>query len=214
MGYAPTPMYVTTDAVAFRCTPGSQLEVLLIERGNEPYKGFWALPGGFVEPDEDLPDACARELEEETGVRPVAMAQVGAWGTPGRDPRGRNVCVAYLAVVPPERDGARGADDAARADWFAVDELPQLGFDHRDIIDAARDRLRSLTRSTQLLFAFLPDRFGVNDVQHVRERVHGGQRAGGSAQGLIARAPDVGEDADGALSFSGQDYLRPLAGIA
>jgi len=163
---APPKMYVTTDAVALAFTPGQGLRILLIRRANEPYRGRWCLPGGFVDPDEDLPDACARELEEETALRPAELSQIGAFGTPGRDPRGRNVTVAYLALVAPDADHARAGDDAANAEWHPLDALPDLGFDHADIIAAGIERLRLLSEHTRLPLALLPEPF---DIAHVQE---------------------------------------------
>jgi 8-oxo-dGTP diphosphatase len=111
--------------------------VLLIERGWDPHKGAWALPGGHVDVGETSRTAAARELWEETGVRVPAdeLVQVGVWDEPGRDPRGRYVTVAYLAVVPDDTEIAAG-DDASAARWWPSDELPPLAFDHADIIAA------------------------------------------------------------------------------
>jgi 8-oxo-dGTP diphosphatase len=114
--------------------------ILLIERAHEPFAGHWALPGGFVDEDESLERAIARELEEETGLAGVAMEQFRAYGDPGRDPRGHTVTIAFVARLP-RCIAATGADDAARAEWFAVDELPPLAFDHDRIIgDVLRRR--------------------------------------------------------------------------
>jgi 8-oxo-dGTP diphosphatase len=116
--------------------PGS---VLLIERGNEPFKGSWALPGGFVESGERVHDAALRELAEETGISLAAeTALLGVYDTPGRDPRGPTVSVTYVHRCAAELP-ATGGDDAARARWFALDALPPLAFDHdRVVADAAR----------------------------------------------------------------------------
>jgi len=141
---------VTTDVILF-AEAGGRLHVLLIERGNHPYKGRWALPGGFVEPEEDLDDAARRELAEETGVMLPAdvLEQVRAYGTPGRDPRMRIVTIAFSAVVP-DLPQVRGGSDAARARFWPVDDLdletgaptsegPSLAFDHNRVIaDALR----------------------------------------------------------------------------
>ena len=137
----PSRMCVACDTVALRLGRGGRLEVLLIQRGNEPFQGGWALPGGFVEIDEDLPDAAARELEEETGLRPAALEQVGAWGAPGRDPRGRTISVVYLTSVSRESSKSTAGDDAARAEWFPLSRLPELAFDHAEILAEARRRL-------------------------------------------------------------------------
>lgn len=131
-------IFVTADAVIFR-NKASQAEVLLIQRKNEPFKGQWALPGGFVEEDEDLPNACARELQEETGITISAetLKQVGAYGKPDRDPRSRTVTVAYFAIIE-DGDGAKGADDAKVAQWWNINKLPDLAFDHSEIIEKAK----------------------------------------------------------------------------
>ncbi|WP_385622989.1 NUDIX hydrolase [Streptomyces sp. P8-A8] len=113
--------------------------VLLIERGWDPYEGHWALPGGHVDPGETSLDAAVRELEEETGVRvtPDALHQIGTWDAPGRDPRGRYVTVTYLATVPNGTQAVAG-DDARRAAWWPLDDLPErLAFDHADILSTA-----------------------------------------------------------------------------
>ncbi|MFI1734947.1 NUDIX domain-containing protein [Streptomyces acidicola] len=112
--------------------------VLLIERGWDPYEGHWALPGGHVDPSEDALDAAVRELVEETGVRVAAddLREIGAWHSPGRDPRGRYVTVAYLAIVPTGTPLVAG-DDARKAQWWPLDALPPLAFDHADILGAA-----------------------------------------------------------------------------
>ena len=127
---------LTTDAVVFS-KEGDVLRILLIQRKNDPYKGYWALPGGFVEDDEDLERAARRELEEETGLRTEKMTQLYTIGTPGRDPRGRTVSVVYYTYVDAKAYTIKGADDAAAADWFDINELPSLAFDHRDIINYA-----------------------------------------------------------------------------
>jgi len=150
VGAMPTKMLVAADTVAFRSVRPGDLDVLLVERANEPFRGCWALPGGFVEEDEDLPQAAARELSEETGLAPAVMDQVGAWGTPGRDPRGRVVSAVYLAVARPGQDRAEGGDDAARAAWHPVDGLPHLAFDHAEIVPGTCvGSARGLTRRSR-----------------------------------------------------------------
>lgn len=138
----PRPM-VTVDAVVFAEHRG-RLEVLLVQRGSEPFAGMWALPGGFVEMDEPLADAAARELAEETGLRvPVdALEQAGAFGDPGRDPRGRSIGVAYMTRLDARADDVAGGDDADDARWFPAADPPPLAFDHAEILAYARKRLR------------------------------------------------------------------------
>lgn len=118
-------------------------KLLLIQRKHPPCQGMWALPGGFVDENEPLDAAAARELQEETSVNPqdVLLKQVGAFGDPGRDPRGWCVTVAYVALVPTQALGVRAADDAADAQWHAITHLPALAFDHQLVV---RDCLRSL----------------------------------------------------------------------
>jgi 8-oxo-dGTP diphosphatase len=111
-------------------------KILLIERGREPYKNYWALPGGFVDMDEELEDAAYRELKEETNVDNISLSQFKTYGTLGRDPRGRTISIIYYAIT--EKDGitAKAGDDAAKAEWFDIKSLPKLiAFDHRDIIN-------------------------------------------------------------------------------
>lgn len=132
----PERYYVTVDAVAIAPSPGEGRSVLLIRRGHEPFAGSWALPGGFVDPDEDLEQAARRELIEETGVSAPAMHQIGAFGDPDRDPRGRAISVAFLAVFA-SAPAARAGDDAADAQWFPIDRIPKkLAFDHAAILAA------------------------------------------------------------------------------
>ncbi len=107
--------------------------VLLIERGDEPFKGHWAFPGGFLNMDETTEQCALRELEEETGLKLVNVQQIGAYSKVDRDPRGRTISVAYLAVVDQPFE-VSGQDDAAKAQWFPVDALPPLAFDHAQIM--------------------------------------------------------------------------------
>jgi 8-oxo-dGTP diphosphatase len=126
-GAYPRPM-LTVDVVVLAGIEKS-LRVLLIQRGNAPFCGSWALPGGFVEQGEQVVEAAPRELAEETGLQVGELRLLGVYDTPGRDPRGWSVSVVYLARLPSEETVA-GADDASDARWFAADELPELAFDH------------------------------------------------------------------------------------
>lgn len=212
---APTKLYVTTDAVALRLAPGGGLELLLVERGHDPFCGTWALPGGFVEEDEDLPDACARELEEETGVRAAALVQLGAWGTPGRDPRGRNVSVVYLAPVRPDAADARAGDDAARARWHSVGELPPLAFDHADIVERGLEQLGVLVAQTHLLYALLPERFVLDELREALRAVRGRPVAEDEMLAWMARAQLSGGQsatpgAGDSWRCAAADFLAPL----
>jgi 8-oxo-dGTP diphosphatase len=136
----PRPM-VTADAAVFAGVEG-RAKLLLIQRKHEPYQGYWALPGGFVEIDEDLPAAVARELAEETGLKKVPLEQLRTFGKPGRDPRGRTITVAYFGIAGEEERQVQGADDAAQARWFDIVDLPSLAFDHAEIVQCAIERLK------------------------------------------------------------------------
>ena len=131
---------VTADCVVFRLS-GGDLQVLLIERGGEPYKGCWAFPGGFMNMDETIDQCATRELEEETGLTLVELEQLHAYSAPDRDPRERVMTIAFIGMVAPEHSEATAGDDAAKARWFSVDALPQLAFDHEQILS---DALRHL----------------------------------------------------------------------
>lgn len=124
---------VTTDCVVFNSTP-DDAKLLLVKRANEPFKGKWALPGGFLEENETLEECAARELEEETGLKDVELSQFEAFSAVDRDPRGRTISVVYVGKVELEEDGLRAGDDAKEAAWFPVDKLPELAFDHREIV--------------------------------------------------------------------------------
>lgn len=147
------PFAVTADVIVFTVMEG-QLHVALVERGNEPYKGRWALPGGFVEQDEDLADAAARELEEETGIQSEAaeLAQLGAYGAPERDPRMRVVTVAFWTIQPGLSE-LRGGSDAASARLIPVDQVlsdpGELAFDHHQILSDAVEQARSTIGSSK-----------------------------------------------------------------
>ena len=130
---------VTADAVLFAERDG-QIYVLLIRRGNEPYKGCWAFPGGFLEMDETVAHCAERELEEETGIQLTGMQLVGIYSDVERDPRGRVITAAYAAMTTmPE---ATAADDAAAAQWWPLNDLPTLAFDHDKILVDAKNVLK------------------------------------------------------------------------
>ena len=123
---------VTTDCIIVK--KSSPASVLLIERKHAPFEGTWALPGGFVEIDEDLEAGAIRELEEETGLTNIALNQFRTFGTPGRDPRGRSISVVYYAFIDLQAIATAG-DDASKAEWFPLENLPPLAFDHQKIIE-------------------------------------------------------------------------------
>ncbi len=135
---------VTVDTVLATIGERGELRVLLIERGNDPHAGHWALPGGFVDQHEDLMAAARREMMEETHIELGPLIQLGAYGTPHRDPRGHTVGVAFLSVVEPGAVVGIAGDDAADCRWFAARRPPKLAFDHGDILRDARKKLAQL----------------------------------------------------------------------
>jgi len=124
---------VTVDIVVLK-KEKNDVQVLLIERKNHPFKNMWALPGGFVDKDEDLETAAYRELKEETSIANIQLAQLHTFGKPGRDPRGHTVSVAYIGYLKNSNQKIEAGDDAKNLQWFSVDHLPELAFDHREII--------------------------------------------------------------------------------
>jgi len=144
----PRPM-VTVDAVVFSLSAG-KTQVLLVNRKREPYKGRWAVPGGFVEIDEELEDAVARELEEETGLTGVKLKQMHAFGRCGRDPRGRQISIAFTGIATKGKNQIKAGDDAAEAQWFDIEELPRdLAFDHDEMIKCGIERLLKIPPETR-----------------------------------------------------------------
>jgi 8-oxo-dGTP diphosphatase len=138
---------VTVDLILFRRRRG-KLEVLLVKRNAPPFAGEWALPGGFVDQDEPLEAAAHRELREETGLSSAALEQLGAFGDPGRDPRGHTVAIAFVGTTT---RGARprGGDDASEVRWFELSETPELAFDHAKILHAALRRFKRRDRTVK-----------------------------------------------------------------
>ncbi len=169
------PFAVTVDLVALTVR-ADVLHVLLVTRGVEPFRGRLALPGGFVHPDEDLPEAASRELAEETGVRrvPGHLEQLATYGSPGRDPRMRIVSVAYLSLAPSLPDPTAGSD-ASAAQWLPVSTAgsSRLAFDHNRILADGVERARSKLEYTSLATAFCPSTFTVSQLRRVYEAVWG-----------------------------------------
>ncbi|MBD5292468.1 MAG: NUDIX hydrolase [Bacteroides sp.] len=162
---------LTTDCVIFGFD-GTRLQVLLIERGLEPFEGCWALPGGFMRMDETLEECARRELQEETGIIDVHLEQLGAFSRVDRDPRERVVTVAFLALVPSLRFEVRGGDDAKKAAWFDADALPPLAFDHKHILEEARQRLREILRLRPVAFTLVGEMFSIDELRRVYEAVN------------------------------------------
>lgn len=162
---------VTVDLVIFTIAD-NDLKVLLIRRGGEPFKGRWALPGGFVEIGESLEKAAARELKEEAGVTNVYLEQLYTFGEPKRDPRGRVISVSYFALVDADQQRIRAASDATEAEWQSVFDSKlgaKLAFDHKQILDYAVWRLRNKIEWTTVGYELLPKKFTLSELQRVYE---------------------------------------------
>ncbi|MFF3054857.1 NUDIX domain-containing protein [Streptomyces sp. NPDC057909] len=174
--YAFEPFAVTVDLAVFTVRDGL-LHVLLVERGEDPYKGHWALPGGFVLPRESAEDAARRELAEETGlteatVSALHLEQLRTYSDPDRDPRMRVVSVAYTALIP-DLPEPRGGGDAANARWWDAGALGALAFDHDRILTDAHDRIGAKLEYTCIATAFCPAEFTLGELQQVYETVWG-----------------------------------------
>lgn len=163
---------VATEVVIFTIRE-RKLQLLLVRSAAEPYGGRWALPGGFVRPREGLEEAARRELAGQTGVAGVYLEQLYTFGRPARDPRGRVISVAYCALIPSARLRIRAAAQAEAVDWFALDRLPQLAFDHEEIVALAHRRLVAKLDYSTIAFQFLPERFTLSELQEVYETVLG-----------------------------------------
>jgi len=161
---------VTVDITIFTVR-NDELNILLIKRAEPPFQGEWAIPGGFVKEDEDLEAAAARELVEETGVSGVYLEQLFTFGAPGRDPRGHTVTVAYSALIPSDNLELTASTDAEGVAWFAVDKLPELAFDHDEILELAHDRLVAKLEYSTIAFQLMPESFTLTELQHVYELI-------------------------------------------
>lgn len=159
---------VTTDCVIFGFD-GTKLKVLLIERGIEPFKGKWALPGGFLRMDEDAMKGALRELKEETGLNAAYIKQFHTFTSPNRDPRERVITIAYYALVRLQE--VKGGDDAAKAEWFSLDEVPALAFDHDQILRIASYELKKQIHFEPVGFELLSEQFTIKELQSLYEAI-------------------------------------------
>lgn len=162
---------MTADCVIFGFD-GDALRLLLIERGVDPYKGYWALPGGFMRMDETIEECARRELMEETGVTDVYLEQCHTFSATTRDPRGRVVTVAFIALIRPADYHIAAGDDAAKAAWFDATMLPPLAFDHREIIAFAREYLKEALRLRPVAFRLLNEVFTIDELRRVYEVIN------------------------------------------
>jgi 8-oxo-dGTP diphosphatase len=162
--------HLTVDCVVFGLDE-QDLKILLVQRGYEPFRGSWAIPGGFVNADESLEEAALRELQEETGVHDVFLEQLYTFGDVHRDPRRRIVTVAYYALVNLRDHTIKAATDASNAAWFSVDDIPKLAFDHGRIVETALRRLRGKVRYEPIGFELLPEKFTLTQLQRMYEKI-------------------------------------------
>ena len=170
---APYRPLVTVDCVVFGLDQSAELRVLLVQRAYEPFKDSWALPGGFVKEAETLEAAARRELQEETGISDIFMEQLYTFGATQRDPRGRVISVAYFALINLQDHALSASTDAIDAQWFQLSKLPQLAFDHAEILDIARKRLDAKVRYQPIGFELLPAKFTLSELQQLYETILG-----------------------------------------
>jgi 8-oxo-dGTP diphosphatase len=166
-------IFLTVDTVMFTVKDG-KLEVLLIKRAAEPYRGMWAVPGGFLREEEEIEECVKRQLYEETGIRKIYLEQLYTNGRIGRDPRGRVVTIVYYALIDSTRIKLNPkSQKASEACWFQAEKLPELAFDHRRIISDALCRIRNKIEYTNIAFQLLPKKFTLSELQKVYETVLG-----------------------------------------
>ncbi|QQE10032.1 NUDIX hydrolase [Planctomycetota bacterium] len=160
------------DCVVYGWGDG-QLKVMLIERGNETEEGQWALPGGFLKENETVENAAKRELREETGITYVSLEQLYVFSDPNRDKREHVISIAFIALTKRVTHKVKAGTDAADAQWFPLDDLPSLAFDHDEIIKVARERLKEKARFQPIGFDLLPTEFCLRDLQPLYEAILG-----------------------------------------
>ncbi|MEU9650249.1 NUDIX domain-containing protein [Streptomyces sp. NPDC048110] len=198
------PFAVTVDLAVLTLRAGA-LHVLLVERGQEPYAGHWALPGGFLRPQESAETAARRELAEETGLADVTglhLEQLRTYSEPDRDPRMRVVSVAFAALLPDPPE-PHGGGDAAEARWVPYDEARGLAFDHDRILADARDRVGAKLEYTCLATAFCPAEFTLGELQQVYETVWGTALDRPNFRRKVLATPGFVEPVPGAARLTG-----------
>ncbi len=199
------PVAVTVDVVVLTIRDG-ELHVLLVRRGAEPHRGAWALPGGFVRPDEGLRGAAVRELAEEAGLGPdvagVHLEQLGSYGAPGRDPRMRVITVAYLSFAP-ELPLPVAGTDAAEAAWLPVGSLDRLAFDHDHILADGVERARSKIEYAPLATAFVGPEFTIAELRSVYEAVWGDRLHPGNFHRKVLSVPGFVESVGATTAHGG-----------
>ncbi|MEW2403814.1 NUDIX domain-containing protein [Streptomyces sp. NPDC046862] len=202
--YAYEPFAVTVDLAVLTVRDGA-LQVLLVERGQEPYAGHWALPGGFVLPDESAETAARRELAEETGLEDVSelhLEQLRTYSEPDRDPRMRVVTVAFAALLPHPPE-PHGGGDAAQARWLPYDTAGPLAFDHDRILADAHERVGAKLEYSSLATAFCPPEFTLGELQQVYETVWGTSLDRPNFRRKVLATPGFVEPVPGAARLTG-----------
>lgn len=202
--YAFEPFAVTADLAVLTIRAGT-LHVLLVERGQEPYAGHWALPGGFVAPDESAETAARRELAEETGLSDVSglhLEQLRTYSEPDRDPRMRVVTVAFAALLPDPPEPHAGSD-AAQARWLPYDSLGPLAFDHDRILADAHERVGAKLEYSCLATAFCPPEFTLGELQQVYETVWGRELDRPNFRRKVLATPGFVEPVPGGAKLTG-----------
>lgn len=157
---------LTTNIVVFSLRD-ERLKLLLVRRRNAPFQGYWSLPGGVVGENEDIEANANAKLEEGTGVSGLYLEQLCTFGAPDRDPRERVVSIAYYALVPSKRLRLRTDEHSEGVGWFALDELPDLAFDHAQMVETAHQRLAAKLEYSTIAFQFMPERFTLSELQNV-----------------------------------------------
>lgn len=172
-GYDPNryPRQSATTDIVILSFFEKKLQVLLIRRKKMPFQGYWAIPGGFVENEEDLPESAKRELFEETGLKNLKLYELGAFGHPHRDPRTRTITIAYLALVRKDQIKPRAGDDAEDYAWFPARTPPELAFDHELVLKSALERLQELVILKPVLFDLLPKTFSPEQLAELCQQI-------------------------------------------
>ena len=163
---------VTTDCIIFGFD-GNDIKVLLIERAKDPYAEHWAFPGGFLDMDESAEDCAKRELYEETGLKDVFIEQLYTFTQPDRDPRGRVITITYFALIKQTDYVITAGDDAKQAQWFSLNEIPPLAFDHEYILQVAINRIKGKIRYQPIGFELLDEKFTIPELQRLYEAILG-----------------------------------------
>jgi 8-oxo-dGTP diphosphatase len=163
---------VTVDMIIFTIKSG-ELKVLLLKRLITPFKDKWSIPGGFVLIDQSLDDAAKSKLAEKTGVKDVYLEQLYTFGEPNRDLRGRVITVAYFALINSDHVLLKGTKDEYESQWFSVNKMPPLAFDHKTILEYAMKRLKWKFEYTTVAFSLLPKKFTMTQLQDLYEIVFG-----------------------------------------